>query len=277
MKNSNEWIRDIKEKADIRCAEQKRRRKIIASVSSSVACFALILCAAFMLPNMLGNTIITGEQSSDTNSTHDNGTPTQPSDKQLDNSKIDTLDQNDNSTKEPSKPNVILLDFTINKIMGQMSGARPYLDPNKHHKETWTAQQMSEYLGVDLTQLSPYIPKDLSYVGRNDFTVTFNNDGSIVEDFASFSYTGAYGRKITILASKIGKPYDTVYSLETNNTEKINGKQVLIGGMSKNGVSDDYNFFYADFENQGISYRVKADNLTGEEFYQIVKSILELD
>ncbi len=283
MKNSNEWIQDIKVKADVRFAEQKRRRKIIVSVSSSAACLALILCSALMLPNMFDSGLTIGVDSSGTTQTLDNSTtPQHPgsSDSQI-GAAEPSEEQPDNPTStpgtEPEQPNITPLDFTVNNIIGQMSGAKPYRDPAEHYTETWSAQQMVGYLGVDLTQLSPYLPEDLAYVKRDGFTVTFHNDGNIVEDFASFSYTGTDGRTLTVLASKVGTPYDSVYSLETNNTENIGGVEALIGGMSKNAKSDDYDFFYADFEANGINYRVKADNLTGEEFYNAVEGIIGLN
>lgn len=297
MKNSNEWIQDIKEKADARFAEQKRRRKIIAGVSSSAACLALILCSALMLPNTFDSGLTIGVDSSGTTQTLDNSTTPQhpgssdsqigaaePSEEQPDNppapgpSSESPKPDNPTSTPgtEPEQPNITPLDFTVNNIIGQMSGAKPYRDPAEHYTETWSAQQMVGYLGVDLAQLSTYLPKDLAYVKRDGFTVTYHNDGNIVEDFASFSYTGTDRRTLTVLASKVGTPYDAVYSLETDNTERIGGVEVLIGGMSKDGTSNDYDFFYADFEADGINYRVKADNLTGEEFYKAVEGIIGL-
>lgn len=298
MKNSNEWMKDIKEKAEIRFAAQKRKRKIIACISSSVACLALILCSAFMLPNMLNGGLSIGADSSGTTPTLNNSTTSQhtnnsdsqvitplSSDKQPDQSSsipgISSETQNPSNPistlrTDPSKPNVIPVDFTVNKIIGQISAARPYRDPAEHYKETWTAQQMIKYLGVNLTQLSSYMPKDLVYAESDNFTVTFHNSGNIVEDYASFVYKGTDGRSFTVLTGKVGFPYDCVYSLETNNTEKINGTEVLIGGMLKSESSDEYGFFYADFKNHGISFRVQANNLTGEEFYNAVTGIIGL-
>ncbi|MCI9273829.1 MAG: hypothetical protein HFE39_07720 [Clostridiales bacterium] len=299
MKNSNEWIKDIKEKAENRVVEQKRRRKIIASVSSSIACLALILCSAFILPNMLNGGLSIGADSSGATPTLNNSTTSQhtnnsdsqviappSSDKQPDQPSssipgISSETQNPNNptsapSTEPSKPNVIPVDFTVNRITGQISAARLYRDPAEHYEETWTRQQMMKYLGVNLTQLSSYMPKDLVYAELDSFTVIFHNSGNIVEDLATFAYRGNDGRSLTVSASKTGKPYDYLYSLETSKTEKINGNEVLIGGMLKSEGSNEYGFFYADFENQGISYRVKANHLTGEEFYKAVQGITGL-
>lgn len=277
MKNSNEWLQEIKEKADARFAEQKRRRKIIVSISSSAACLALILCSALMLPNMFDSGLTIGVDSSGTTQTLDNNTTLQHS-----NASDSQEEQPDNpstpstSGTEPDKPDVIPVDFTVNNIIGQMSAAKMHYDPAKYYTETWTPQQITDYYGIDFSKIS-YKPKDLSYVEQDHFTMIFSNDGKMAENYSShFSYTGENGRELTILVSKSGRPYDCIYSLETSKTEKINGNEVLIGGMLKSEGSNEYGFFYADFEADGINYRVKADNLTGEEFYKAVEGVIGL-
>lgn len=55
MKTSNEWVRDIREKADRRIAEQKRRRSLIVSVSSVTVCAALLIGGVFTVPYLMSN------------------------------------------------------------------------------------------------------------------------------------------------------------------------------------------------------------------------------
>lgn len=55
MKTSNEWVREIHEKADRRIAEQKRRRSLIVSISSVTVCAALLIGGVLTVPYLMRN------------------------------------------------------------------------------------------------------------------------------------------------------------------------------------------------------------------------------
>lgn len=287
MKTSNEWIRDIHKKADKRFAEQKRRRKMIISISSSVACLALILCSVIAIPNLIDNdglTVVVPESSS-TNQTLDNShnnnssTESNHSDNPIitpHSSEVNPINPNiDNPStplvENPDDDNDIKLLFAENKIISQISAAPKYRDPKEHHKEFWTQAQITEYLGVDLTALP--LPTDLTYTQKDDFRILFHNNGEIVEDYQSFIYKGENNRKVEVLVSKISTPFDCIYKLETENKTPVGGTKVLFGAQSSGKNSFKYDFYYADFTSGGLYYRVKADNLTQIEFYKIVEEI----
>lgn len=295
MKTSNEWLNDIHEKADKRFAEQKRRKKIIIGISSSAACLALILCSAIAVPNLIGDnglTAVVSPESSGTNQTLDNTNNnstvgSKPSDNPVvtpPSSEVNPGNPTDNPNVDtPSKPpietpnddNDIKLLFAGNKIISKISAAPKYRDPKEHHKEFWSEAQITEYLGVNLAAL-PNMPADLAYVQRDDFRILFHNSGEIVEDHQTFVYKGENNRKVEVLVSKIAVPYDCIYNLGTNDKTSVSGSEVLFGVQPNSKDSSKYDFFYADFEDGGLYYRVKADNLTPKEFYEIVKGIIEL-
>lgn len=302
MKTSNEWIRDIHEKADKRFAEQKRRRKMIVSISSSAACLALILCSVIAIPNLIDNNGLTAviPESSGTNQTldntnnnstigsvpSDNPVVTPPSsevnaDNSTENPNVDTPSKppvENPSTppvENPNGDNNIQHLFTGNKILSKISAAPKYRDPKEHHKEFWTEAQIIEYLGVNLAALSN-MPNDLTYAQRGDFRILFHNNGEIVEDHQAFVYKGENNRKVEVLVSKIATPYDYIYNLGTDDKTSVGGSEVLFGVQPNSKDSSKYDFFYADFVDGGLYYRVKADNLTPKEFYEIVKGITEL-
>ena len=296
MKTSNEWIRDIHEKADKRFAEQKRRRKMIVSISSSAACLALILCSVIAVPNLIGNnglTAVVPPESSGTNQTLDNTNNnnstvgSKPSDDPIvtpPSSEVNPGNPTDNpNVDNPSKPpienpnddNDIKLLFAGNKIISKISAAPKYRDPKEHYKEFWSEAQITEYLGANLAAL-PNMPADLTYAQRGDFRILYHNSGEIVEDYQSFVYNGGNNRKVEVLVSKIATPYDCIYNLGTDDKTSVGGSEVLFGVQPNSKDSSKYDFLYADFTDGGLYYRVKADNLTPKEFYEIVKGITEL-
>lgn len=293
MKTSNEWIRDIHEKADKRFAEQKRRRKMIVSISSSAACLALILCSVIAIPNLIDNNGLTAviPESSGTSQTLDNTNNNSaigsvPSDNPVvtpPSSEVNPDNPKNPNVDTPSKPpvknpngdNNIKLLFAGNKILSKISAAPKYRDPKEHHKEFWTEAQIIEYLGVNLAALSN-MPNDLTYTQRGDFRILFHNNGEIVEDYQAFVYKGENNRKVEVLVSKIATPYDYIYNLGTDDKTSVGGSEVLFGVQLNSKDSSKYDFFYADFVDGGLYYRVKADNLTPIEFYEIVEGITEL-
>ncbi len=291
MKTSNEWIRDIHEKADKRFAEQKRKRKIIAEISSLTVCLALVLCSVFAMPGLIGNNGLTVVESegSGTNQTLDNAhnisadhpnhsdDPVISAPDFVDSSKNPSVDTPSNmpSGSQNDDPAVKKL-FSANKIISRISGAPKYRDPGDHHKELWTQTQITEYFGVDLTALSPYMSADLTYSQNYDFEILFHNSGEIVEDHQTFVYSGRNNRKVEVLVSRIATPYDSIYELETSSKTPVGDIEVLFGVKPNSKDFSKYDFIYADFEAGGLYYRVEADNLTPNEFYEIVKGITRL-
>lgn len=292
MKNSNEWFNDINEKVAARYEKRRKKRKLALRISSSVTCFAIILCAILILPNLTNGNMTTDTPNSNINQTLDNvaGNSTPEVNIETSNNtsnKPNTPSSNDNAPNppstpfnEPTKPNddISNFNFKVNEISGQISASKKYLNPKEHRVETWSEQQMSNYYKIDLTNIvsKSFLPKYLSYVKRENYTVTLHNSGNIVEDFVSSSFidsTGESNRKLIVLMSKIGTPYDHVYSLENSDVTSINNVSVLIGGMKKSKGSTEYGFYFADFKYKDINYRVKADGLTSEEFYKVISEL----
>lgn len=294
MKTSDEWVRDIYEKAEKRFAKQKRRRKMFIGLSSSAACLSLILCSVMAMSNLLGSEgpAITPAESSGTNQTpedsHNSTTTSVHAAASMSNpssSKMDAHNPTDTPHVEgPSKPPVkkpndddsIKLFFADNRIINQLSAAPKYHDPKDHHQAIWTEAQMMAYLGVDLVTL-PFMPADLTYVPRNDFQILYHNSGDIVEDHQAFVYKGDNRRRAVVLVSKIKAPYDCIYQLETNKKTAVGGTQVVFCVQPNSKDPSKYDFICADFEVGGLYYRVKADNLTPKEVYKIVEGITKIN
>ena len=275
MKTSNKWLSDIQKKAEKRFAEQKRRKKRIVVVFSSAAGLALILCSVVAVPHLFNTTgIATGEENSGTNPTLDHTDNNSNADSEI--SVIISPPSEENPSENSNIEDDGKLLFSVNKIANQISAASKYRDPKEHYKEFWTEEQITEYLEIDFTELSPFMPVDSAYSQRGDFRILFHNSGEVIEDYQAFYYEGENNRKVKVSVSKIATPYDCLYELETDEKTFVGNTEVLFGVKPNSQDASQYDFCYADFEDGGLYYRVEADNLTSREFYKIVEGITQL-
>ena len=278
MKNSSEWISDIHEKAEERFAQQKKRRKMIVSISSSAACLALVLCSVIAVLNLIDNNLLTisskniGTNQTLDNAHHNNSLGLEHSDAQITAPPSSKENLSESSSIEDNGKRLL----ATNKIINRISAAPKYRDPKEHYKELWSEKQINEYLGINLAKLSLFMPVDLVYAQKDEFRMLFHNSGDIAEDYQSFFYEGVNNRKVKVSVSKIATPYDCVYELETADKTFVVSTEVLFGVLNNNKDSSEYDFCYADFESNGLSYRVEADNLTLKELYKIVEGIVGL-
>ncbi len=183
-----------------------------------------------------------------------------------------TVNQNDNSDKNDSTPvDDDVADkhlFGINEITGTVNTAPLYRDPDLHYDEIWDLDKTVEYLGVDVVQAVAALPEDLGlqYVENNEFTVTFENDGTLVVDRICYNFSGNDGANLTVLASKLGCPYDCIYSSDTDKItyirvpEKDATVSLTVYAQNKSDTPE-YNFYVIDYEYAGNNYRIISENI----------------
>lgn len=288
MKNYHEVTNDLLARRDCYVAQQKIKRKRMLAAAAGLCCVCLIALLGVDMqqsrmpdsepPVLLNGTSVTGEK--DLHNYESQGSTSAPTG----NATVPTQDRDGDKTPER------LWLIHVNGINSSVAAAKRYYDPQLHYDEVWDNVKMAAHLGIDLsalsgittTTLNPAIPDGVSYTGSTNHTVTFKNDGTLVFDSASFIYTGE-DKKILILASKLGTPYHTLYMLETETPTTFKTKNnglvdVVIGGKPYNTIeaySDEEGFFVADFELNGLYYRVTAENMTAYEFEQIIRGIVE--
>lgn len=172
--------------------------------------------------------------------------------------------------------------FAINEITGQMSAALKYYDPELHYTETWDNAKMKEYLGEDIVQAISVMPSgyEMKYTGREAFTVTYENAGTLVEDRVCYEFEGRDHKKVMVLASKLRAPYDCLYQLDTEKETSFrlqNGDilQVLVAAQFKPDNAMEYAFYVADFEYAGVHYRVKTENIESWYLDTLIREIVE--
>lgn len=157
---------------------------------------------------------------------------------------------------------------------------------NTYTKEI-TLEEAFDYLGKDVR--SKYYPEDLvEYTGERGDRIVYNNDDDkILLDTMYFSYDGGISdsefsrRFFNIEVSKLGYQPDCIIYVneEDMKISIINGVEMKIGhGTGSYGPYENpdgyYDFFYSEFYNEGIYYKINAESLNEEEFIEILKSLV---
>ncbi len=155
--------------------------------------------------------------------------------------------------------------------------APKYYSPELYDNITWTDAQAAEYFGKDFSAL-PFMPDDLSYKGNNH-TVIFDKNGNIEKDWCYFRYDKGYGGSVVNLSvSKKGVPYDCVYATE----DEVGASRCITPGVDVSYYMYAHDkdtvlpLCVADFEKDGIYYRLEAENLEFDKFCDILISIIDL-
>ena len=183
----------------------------------------------------------------------------------------------------------------------------PQYDPETMYQVQWGMDDVIEYLGTDFRP--HYLPDDLEkYQGFNSdidgiWTVFFNNDGTVVSfpwTFAlsySESFDDTYDPNRRRLFIEVGKgevPFQCgLYLAESETPSNIKGNEVFVGYHRMNygpyTYSGDvkspetripagyYDVYFAEFMYNGVGYYVEAENLSQEEFVEILLSLFVSD
>lgn len=273
MKTYNEMAKNALRRIGEHEQEVKEKRKTVTRTVTPLLSFCLVATVGFAV------WLHVSPQNSQPKQTDDRLFPGTPD--YIDNSEVGNK-QTD--TEQPDDRN---LTVEINEISSSVSAAQRYFDPDLHTKKIWDTEKTAAYFGVDFTAL-PFSDTGWNYGGKSEFPVIETNTGEVAVDRCRFFYQRGEDKKITISASKLGCPYDYLYLLEsekkTSFKTKTGGTEILLGGTKKedsepyeNGIennADLYEFCFADFEIGGIYFRVEAENVTGNEFHDIVKDVI---
>lgn len=263
MKNYDELTNDLLERRDRYVADQKKKRKRVMGVATSLCCFCLVALLGFgmwqsdlfkpMPPTVIDGSSNIGE---------------------LDDSSHQTTDKNNDDSKSL---------FIINEITETISAAPKYRDPALHYNEKWNTSEMAIYLGVDLKDILVAFNErnEMQYVGLNEFTTTYENNGVLVEDRSAYESEGKDGKRVVILASKLGMPYDCIYQTETDlkTSVRTSGTNETVSlqvyAQTKTGPYMEYQMYVIDFEYQGVYYRITAENISPFQLDALICEIIK--
>ncbi len=294
MKNYEQITNDLLRRRDKYVAEQRKKKKrfVVATASMCCVCIAVLMgigvwrgegfnTATQIDPNY---SISAGNEDDRNNQTTQNQQGQMP-----------TANDNSQSTNNPIVDNYDNNDFAkrifaINEIDSTMDAALKYLDPKLHYTEEWDRNKVIDYLGADIIKAVSNVKYDandfpfdmgVAYQGSGDVTVTYTNDGTLVRDYIGYEFTGNNGAKLTVFASKLGIPYDCLYSSSTDNKTVINIPEtnekvnLLVYAQDKTSASLGYNFYVIDFEYDGVYYRIIGENIRSICLDRVVREIVK--
>lgn len=289
MKNYDELTNDLLERRDRYVAAQKKKRKRVMGVATSLCCFCLVALIGFGMwqGGVFPATppITSGEQTLSGNREQTN--PIDSSTMNNDNQNQES--QGEQTTNPVSNDNQINNDsttkhlFAINEITGTLGAAPKYRDPELHYNEIWDLVRAIEYLGVDIPNAVTALPDGLGleYIQSNGFTVVYENNGTLVEDRMCYEFVGEDGAKVMVHASKLRPPYDCLYSTDTDDATNFPIHEtdevipVFIYAQNKSESTMDYELYVADFEYKGIYYRIHVENISAYNLDSLIREIMK--
>lgn len=276
MKNYDELTNDLLERRDRYVADQKKKRKRVMSVATSLCCFCLVALLGFGMwqggmfdakpPITLDDSINIGDK--------DYINPDE-----LDNSQTSTPGNNDSQgntqtgTEQKFDPAEII--WTINRVEGQVSAAPLNYSTDKYYSERKSLTDIAAYLGRDLSKLEVITSQGFEFLGRYETDFYYELNGDVAYDSCVFGYTKDE-KQITIRVSKIGVPYDCMYMLNNPTVSNINGVEVTVGGVYKADNSGEIELIFADFSHGGLQYRLTIENVPSDDYMYLNSIIGEL-
>jgi hypothetical protein len=269
---------------------RKTRSKMEASIAVpakprfykvAAACLAVLLFAALGIPNLWENPL-----------TPDLSLGVPPS-AAPPSAELTVPGQTPDNTAAPELP--VPPEINLNLVDTSMGESRLFFCPETTYRETWNWEQVTEYLGVDFRLNT--LPKGFLSAGETSWEVIFNDDGTPFSPGFSFrlDYSESFGdeydplrRSLTVEANKGAIPF-RCYLMGADEAvpSYINGTEVIIGYWQMqygpftvtppgepNTPAGYYDLYYAEFMLDGVGYYVRSENLTQEEFVNVLLSII---
>ena len=276
MKNYDELTNDLLERRDRYVADQKKKRKRVMSVATSLCCFCLVALLGFGMwqggmfdakpPITLDDSINIGDKDYINPDELDNSQSTTPGNN-------DSQGNTQTGTEQKFDPAEII--WTINRVEGQVSAAPLNYSTDKYYSERKSLTDIAAYLGRDLSKLEVVTSQGFEFLGRYETDFYYELNGDVAYDSCVFGYTKDE-KQITIRVSKIGVPYDCMYMLNNPTVSNINGVEVTVGGVYKADNSGEIELIFADFSHGGIQYRLTIENVPSDDYMYLNSIIGEL-
>lgn len=192
----------------------------------------------------------------------------------------------------PDESDAFLLDMDLihNNVIKGMGGSEVWYDSEEYDVTSWDAGDISAYYGKELQPA--YVPAGLTASPYNGHAEpVYTKDGTIVSDLVTLGfYTGfyedgspelfeetGYVKGISIQAVKAGELATCMYlEPETNRqTTDISGTDVPFGVQPVSGNVPE--LYTAEFQKDGIKYKVVGWQMQQEEVLKVVASIIRGD
>lgn len=250
MKNYDELTNDLLERRDRYVADQKKKRKRVMGIATSLCCFCLVALLGFgMWQGGMFNTT--------------------PPDQTLEDALYPGIKDNFDESKgespdNPSANNKIVIN-TINGISADRMNINIAVDDFVK----MTREEMIEYYGVDYI---PDVPADIK-PWEDERSGIYKRDGGTGEvywDTDILNYSNEdFTRSVHVEVDKGSYVLqDYLYFKGTEEKSVINNVDVLIG-LTENG------YYYSEFMYNGVGFLIDAEGVTEDEFVAIIASIIQ--
>ena len=250
MKNYDELTNDLLERRDRYVADQKKKRKRVMGIATSLCCFCLVALLGFgMWQGGMFNTT--------------------PPDQTLEDALYPGIKDNFDESKgespdNPSGNNKIVIN-TINGISADRMNINIAVDDFVK----MTREEMIEYYGVDYI---PDVPTDIK-PWEDERSGIYKRDGGTGEvywDTDILNYSNEdFTRSVHVEVDKGSYVLqDYLYFKGTEEKSVINNVDVLIG-LTENG------YYYSEFMYNGVGFLIDAEGVTEDEFVAIIASIIQ--
>ena len=250
MKNYDELTNDLLERRDRYVAVQKKKRKRVMGVATSLCCFCLVALLGFgMWQGGMFNT--------------------SPPDQTLEDALYPGIKDNFDESKgespdNPSANNKIVIN-TINGISADRMNINIAVDDFVK----MTREEMIEYYGVDYI---PDVPADIKpwEDERSGIYKRDSGTGEVYWDTDILNYSNEdFTRSVHVEVDKGSYVLqDYLYFKGTEEKSVINNVDVLIG-LTENG------YYYSEFMYNGVGFLIDAEGVTEDEFVAIIASIIQ--
>lgn len=250
MKNYDELTNDLIERRDRYVADQKKKRKRIVSVATSLCCFCLVALLGFGL--WQGGMFNTA-----------------PPDQTLEDALYPGIKDNFDESKEESADNPVANNkIVINSIDG-ISADKMNICLLADDFVEMTRDEMIKYYGFDYI---PDVPTDIKpwEDGRSGIYRRDGGTGEVYWDVDILNYSNEdFTRNVHVEAEKGSYVLrDYLFFKGTEETSIINNFEVLIGRSDSGG-------YYSEFMYNGVGFCIDAEGVTVEEFVAIIMSIIK--
>ena len=250
MKNYNEITKNLLERRDRYVIEQKKKRKTVVGITTSLCCFCLVALIGFGMWN-------------------DGRFSVAPLDQTVEDALYPGIKDNFDESKgeshdNPAANNKIL----INSIEG-ISSERANICLLEDDFVEMSREEMIQYYGMNYF---PKVPADMTAWDGGRLGI-FNRNvgtGDVYWDQDVLNYSNEdHTRHINIEVAKGHIPFlDYGMFSVKDKTSVINNVELKIG------LTDDGRY-YSEFMYKSVGFMISAEGVTEDEFISIITSILE--
>ena len=251
MKNYDELTNDLLERRDRYVADQKKKRKKVMGVATSLCCFCLVALLGFgMWQGGMFNTT--------------------PPDQTLEDALYPGIKDNFDESRGESPDNPAANNKIIINTINGISADRMNINLHVDDFVEMTRDEMIAYYGVDYV---PDIPDDMKAWEEEQSSGIFRRNGGTGEvywDADILNYSNEdFTRSVHVEVDKGSYVLKDYFYFKGTEEKSIINNHELIIGLSENG------YYYSEFMYNGIGFLIDAQGVTEEEFVAIIASIIK--